>query len=268
MRRVLPAVLLCTPVLCPAEEPAPLSPWQAYFRRMASHYDMRLQSDPPRALRALDQPIMKWSQPVRGGDDGAVFLWLDGTRPAAIGSMFIWPAQDGSQGVTHELHSLADGALIATWNNRRWTPPGPGVVWRDVPEAPVPAGTERGRQQQLKALARRFTAHSRNRGGDAWTLRLLPRPLYEYGADEKEVLTGAVYGLVEGTDLEIVLLVEARRDDGRGGWRYAAARMSDLKLTLLLDDAPVWNVDFGNYDVFNEAYSCSAVEFRREPPAP
>jgi hypothetical protein len=253
-----------------AEEPrAALSPWQAYLRKMAVDYDMVLQSDPPRSLTLHEEPVMKWAQPARGGDEGAVMLWLDRGRPAAIGTFFIWPTGDGTQSVTHELHLLSQQPLIGTWNTRRWMPPEKSIEWKQVPEGPAPIENDRQRQLQLRRVSRRFSGGSRNRQGETWTLRLLPQPLFSYEAlPETDVAAGAVFGLVQGTDLEAVLLIERTTGTDHSPWRYACARMSDLKLTVSLDDTPVWNADFASYDTSSAPYCCATVEKHREPPAP
>jgi len=56
-----------------AQEPAKPeeSRWQAYFRHIAAAYTITAGGQPTRRLALHKQPIMKWSQPVRGGDDGA-----------------------------------------------------------------------------------------------------------------------------------------------------------------------------------------------------
>jgi hypothetical protein len=100
-------------------------------------------------------------------------------------------------------------------------------------DADPPATTPARRLLQAKQLASNFSATSRRDDRD-WELRLLPRPLYRYELpknNESDLLDGVVFGLVQGTDLEIVLLLEAVNGI-TPSWRWAPARMSDLPLSL------------------------------------
>jgi hypothetical protein len=124
---------------------------------------------------------------------------------------------------------------------------------------------------QAKQVAGRFTATSHGRDNRDWELRLLPRPLYRYElskTNQSDTLDGVVFGLVQGTDLEIVLLLEAVKGQ-TPSWRWAAARMSDLPLSLRLDGAEVWEVwqvERAKFDDSHAAYFCGTVETHQQPP--
>src|SRR5262245_47652751 len=45
------------------DKPAPPSPWQAYFRRLASEYLLTV-GDAKTPLTRTKEPVLKWSQPV------------------------------------------------------------------------------------------------------------------------------------------------------------------------------------------------------------
>src|SRR5262245_33621869 len=190
--------------------PESASPWQRYFRRLAAEYHMTA-GDSKAELTLVKEPLLKWSQPVRGGQDGAVFVWLQDGRPAAVGTFFIWPSDEGRFGVSHELHALST-AIQGDWRaNIRWRPGKDPIDWRALPEAPVPGGTKARQSAEARQLARRFAATTRNRAGQTRELRLLPRPFFEYGTEVKKGRWegGALFSLAEGTDTEIVLWLEA-----------------------------------------------------------
>jgi hypothetical protein len=249
-----------------------MSGWQRLFRKHAADYKIAVQGDDGGDAVLVPEPILQWSQPVRGGADGAVFVWaLDG-RPVAIGTFFIWPTLEGRQGVTHELHSLSQSPLIANWRDRRWTPPQDSVVWKPIPDAPVPAATGEQRLRQMRELSRQFTAESRDRDDRRWDLRPLARPIFRYGIDRKqdsaatdhEVLDGALFGFVEGTDLEVVLSLQARKTTTGNRWEYALSRMSDFRLVAKLAETTVWEVELYDHSRPNPraAYYGSTVETR------
>src|SRR6185436_15420257 len=101
-------------------------------------------------------------------------------RPVAIGALFIWPTDDGRQGLTHELHSLTPAAFEADWKGRTWHSPENAITYKPLADADPPADTPEKRLLQLKKLSRRFTAVSQGKDDREWELRLLPRPLYRY----------------------------------------------------------------------------------------
>ena len=128
------------------------SGWQAFFRGMAGEYDIRLKSAADEKLELSPKPILRWSQPVRGGDDGAVFLWLDKGRPAAVGTIFAWPDRDGLRVVQHEFHSLVLEPLRATFRDLDpWTPNRAGIELKEIPDSPAPADS---------ATQNRYTVHA------------------------------------------------------------------------------------------------------------
>ena len=262
------ALILIARALIADDPPArETSPWQPYFRQIASEYTMTLDRGKPRTLKLLDQPIMKWSQPVRGGEDGSVFLWLDEKRPAVIATIFTWPHPSRGIAVTHELHTLVDEPLKGVWKQRTWTPPDKSIGWKPVPDVPAPGESAKIRDLELRRVARGFAATSENREGQNWQLRLLPTPIYRYDSDTADAVgSGALFGFVEGTDLEIVLLLEARATSDGPRWHYGLARMSDLRLIVRRNEQSVWEVDFSPYDVLNVAYFNGTAEYRREPP--
>ena len=254
-----------------------MSGWQRLFRKQAAGYKIVVDGDDGGEAELVPEPILQWSQPVRGGADGAVFVWTLAGRPITIGTLFIWPQDDGSQGVAHELHSLSQSPLIATWRDRKWTPPQDSIVWMPVPAAPAPAAKAEQRLRQMRDLARQFSGESYDKSDRKWDLRPLARPIYRYALDHKqepdrkqealaanrEVLDGALFGFVEGTDLEIVLSIQARKTTAGYRWEYALSRMSDFRLIAKLADKPIWEVGGGGgYDKPRKAYHCSTVETR------
>jgi hypothetical protein len=245
---------------------APVSLWQAYFRRVAGEY--RLSAGDARELKLLASPVLKWSQPVRGGQEGSVYLWLDGGRPAVIGTFFIWP-NGANVGVSHELHVLTSERLHGAWRERvRWRPADPALNWTLVEDAEASATSAR-RSIEARQLARRFAAKSTNRNGETSELRLQTRAFFEYQAtDEKsDYLGGALFSLAHGTDTEVVVWLEAVRDNDKATWRFACFRMSDLALAVTLDGKEVWKTDLAQYNQFDGPYLCTAPEFLTQPPA-
>lgn len=76
-------------------------------------------------------------------------------------------------------------------------------------------------------------------------LRALTHPIYRYGDGQAELVDGAIFAFAQATDPEILLLLEARRENGKpASWWWAAARMSMVPLDLKYRGQLVWNVDW------------------------
>ena len=226
-----------------AETPAS---WLPILERQAADYQIRLKDADRRVATVLPEPILRWTQPVRGGDDGAVFLWIADGRPAAVATVFTYRIPGELRFFQHEVHSLTTAGLDATWRGKpEWHPEAPGVTFQAVPDAPIPADAPPARLRQMQAIAREFSGRSVDRKGATWELRLMPRLLHRYGAAGADALDGALFCLAQGTDPEIFLLLEARRDGPATRWQYALASFSDLKLTAKYRGKVVWEAPFG-----------------------
>jgi hypothetical protein len=204
--------------------------------------------DDEQPLVRVERPVLRWSNPVRAAADGAVFLWADEKgekRPAA--AMCIYG--NGPDGEDHEWQSLCTEPLRAAYRGATaWRPQAAGIEFHAVPGAPEAAATPVRRLAQMHALLREFSATA-GRDPDQVELRALTTPIYRYGDEQAEVVDGAVFAFAQATDPEILLLLEARRENAQPAqWRFAAARMSMVPLDLKHRDELVWSVDwhYGN----------------------
>lgn len=214
----------------------------ARFTQAASTYDLKLQDRARSPLTLMPQPIMKWSNPARNNEDGAVFLWLKDGRPEVIGSLFTYKIKRVR--TKHELHSLATVPLKGTYQGTAvWNAPAAGVVFAAVPGASEPAETSRQRLVQLKALAREFTAKLTDKNQQATELRLLPQPLHRYEPTSGDVRDGAIFSFAIGTDPEALLLLELRRTGDVWRWEYAFARFHFDEITAWHQGKQVYYVE-------------------------
>jgi hypothetical protein len=187
--------------------------------------------------------IMKWGNQARGEgvDVGLSVVWADETRPQVIASIYPW------EGIlTQEYDALArDVNLVAKANGRVvWKPLTTGIEFRPLTKALPPAKSQPRRRLQLKELADQFQVTMIGwslEKPDPEKLRLLPQPLYRYGGEGKDVLDGALFGYVMGTDPEAALMIEAfRTPSGDYEWQYAFVRQTSGGLEAKLGDEVVW----------------------------
>jgi len=212
------------------------------FKAEAAEYDMRLESRSKDKLVLAKEPLLRWDNPARTGEDGALFVWtLDG-RPEVIGTIFTYRYNDLLRR-KHEFHSLAAGPLTANFRGQRvWAPRQAGVKLQPLPGAPQPAATARERLTQMKNLAREFSANMQDSNGENFQLRLLPQPLMRYEPAVKGLLDGALFSFSLGTDPEAILVLEAQETGGRTQWQYAIARFHFIDIKVAHQGREVWHV--------------------------
>jgi hypothetical protein len=203
-----------------------------YVKEIES-YSLAVESAPRQALKLKKEPVFEWLNPARSAQQGAVFLWLRAGRPTALGCIFS-NEDDKLPGrkIMHEFHALDTEKLIVKRDEYNQWKPQAGLSRKDLPEAAAPAATPGARLVQLRRLAHEFTGHSIDRDGKRWELRLLPTPLYRYPEAKTGVVDGALFALMSsaGTDPEVLLLLEAKQEDGKMRWQYACGRFSDWEL--------------------------------------
>ena len=153
-------------------------------------------------------------------------------------TFFTFKLPDGTRCITHERHSLAARPVEATWRGDKvWSTSRPGLAFQPVPNAPVPADTAPARLRQMQALVREFSANTIDSKGSTWTLRPLVKPLYRYESKSD----GALFALVQGTDPEAFVVLEAKGDGKDAHWEYAVARFTDLEIRVRLKDREVFS---------------------------
>jgi hypothetical protein len=192
-------------------------------------------------------PVLRWRNVVRGQEGEAMMVvWAHNGRPAAMTSIYPWQGK-----MCHEFDSLSRGTKLFAREKDRviWSPAAAGVEFKAVPKAPAPAKTAAERLRQMKALAEGFKATMTGwqaDNSDQESLRLLPRPLYRYdlaGAKDADpkLLDGALFAYVQGTDPEVILMLEAVGTAEQAEWQYAFVRATSGGLEVKLGDEVVWS---------------------------
>lgn len=212
-----------------------------YMKATLDRVVLETTGDTPRRLTATEHPVLRYTNPVASAHgDGATFLWLGGSRPAAAVSLSF--RDSGDQ--WWELTSLSDEPLRATRDGVRvWAPKTANRRFDLVPDAPTPAASPTARLTQFRALARRFQVESARE--NQWqTDRLLSQPLARWSDLEHGIVDGALFGFSEGTDPVLLMTLEVRRDAGTGEnqWHYLLARMTSWPMRVMFDDREVWSV--------------------------
>lgn len=245
---LVPVWLIALPLLgqAPAEELQPVDKQQIeaalkLTTAEAGKYAFQLEgSKSSPELRA--EPLLRWSNPNVGEVHGNVFLWTVNDRPAVVGSLFKWFTPHTH--MSHEFHSLSEQPLTAKYENQeKWRTKTGGVSFTALPDAPAPAATAAQRLLQMKRFAKDFAATKQERDGNKVELRLLTQPIYRYAAEQEEIVDGGMFALVQGTDPEVFLLLEARGEPAAPRWMFAPVRMNGVGFELRYQEKPIWTVE-------------------------
>jgi hypothetical protein len=211
------------------------------LKQAAEQYRIVVDSEPPRRPVLKPEPLLRWNNPLRGTVAGAVFVWIADGRPEVVASLYRYTA-NGAPVEDHEFQSLAMTGLSATLNGGLvWAPSTAGIALAPIPGAPAPAASPGERLRQMRALAREFHAFF-NGAKDKSELRLLPQPLYRYEPSRADLVDGALFGFVQSTDPEVLLVIEARKTGTTTAWHYGLARMSMVDLRAEHKGREVWQV--------------------------
>ncbi|MFK8110780.1 MAG: hypothetical protein AB8B91_01180 [Rubripirellula sp.] len=196
------------------------------FNRVASKFTLTGGEDGQQAFEFLPQPVSNWSNAERRTHAGGMFLWTVHGRPQAV--MCVYPNE---KVYDHEFQSLSLSPIVAKSKEATvWSPTAAGVEFRPMPAAAEPGASSPLRLRQMRRMARDFSAKLVPPNRTQIPLRLQPSPTYRYesnGNDKSDLISGAMFTFVQGTDPEVLLLIEAVRDsEGKTSWQYALARMT------------------------------------------
>lgn len=220
--------------------------WEEFYRTEAESYTISLNQKNPKTLKMHPEPVLFWSNPIRGNDTrGTVFVWTHEGRAEVVGTVFSYRSGIDKRKYKHSFHSLSLSPLTAERNmNDAWAINVPGIKPQKIPKAAAPAKSRPLRLTQMRELAREFSATTTLNDVDQ-ELRLLPQPLYRYEQASDDVLDGALFTFVTGTDPELMLVIEARGPADNPVWHFGAGRFTDLALKLSHQQAVLWTYEEG-----------------------
>jgi hypothetical protein len=220
-------------------------------------------------LVAHPEPVLRWSNPTAGRVFGNVCVWTEKGRPLVVASIYKSP----SWGATLEVCSLAENPVTGQFEgNEFWIPNAAGMKRLPLPTAEKPASVAPARLTQMRRLATKFAVHlDDTRGtedkGVVRQLRILTQPLYRYPSAASEdtkadYLDGALFAFVEGTDPEVLLVLEATQTGDSKAWQYGLARMNRDALKVTFENMTVWTVPYRDNQsiVATEPYTFFSID--------
>ncbi len=188
----------------------------------------------------VEPPLLHYNNLAGKEFDATVWAWGMKGRPIAVATLAVH--RNEARTWNCEMVALADGDVtIAAKSGWRWAPARPGIDWHPVSKAPAAGKTAAVRGAQMKGIAERFSATGYYREGHIVELRLMGRPLLRYADPNQGLVDGALFAFADGTNPEVLLLVECRQgDDGKLTWVSGCARMSGGRLVVRLGEDTVW----------------------------
>ncbi len=184
----------------------------------------------------LKAPLLRLNDPTREEIDGTLWLWQSGSRPVAVLCLFFIRGQ-----WNYEHVSLTDHALEVTGRpDWTWEPVAKSRQWFRL-EHPV-SDNPAARGRQMRSAVRELKASEFHRR-QTYVLRLMPRPLYMYADEDASILAGGLFALSHGTNPEVIVQIEARRDaPGKAAWFVSFARLSAAEVTISRAEKVLWQV--------------------------
>lgn len=191
-------------------------------------------SDEPYQIN--DTPLLRYNDATRGILDAS--LWRLGKfgRPATILVLEIYATT-----AQYELTGTSDLPKAVSTGNWRWTPRKTNFTWTEIPGSGKPGTASRARRPQMKQLAHAFEASEEWRG-ETYHLRLMPQPIHRYEDAENGILDGAVFVWAHGTNVEILMLIEARkRENTVSHWVAGFSRLAAAALKVKYRNQAFWS---------------------------
>jgi len=203
------------------------------------------------AAERIKDPIYRFDDPTRSTGDGTVWAWEDAEigRPVALLTIASEKSPTEGERWLCEWAALGEPRLTVVGPGpQTWGPMNDVFKPRLFSKAPVPAETRAERTRQMGELARRFRAFEfykppNGTQTNRYELRLLPKPIHRYARPlaNDELIDGALFCFVSGTNPEIALWIEARHERPLPpGWTYGLARIAGAELHAELDGKDVW----------------------------
>jgi hypothetical protein len=208
------------------------------MERMAKSFRaVMTDGDSRTAIEITRAPLHRWNDPTREFSDAALWAWKASGRPVAAITIELYPDRWG-----FEFVSLTTTPVEADDGQLHWATKKAGVEFREIPRTSAPGASEAERLRQMRDLAKRFSAREFwDVTGRDYVLRLLPQPIDRYADPASGLVDGAMFIYANGTNPEVILLLEARRQgDNPPTWFYAAAPVTTAAPTLKLDHNDIW----------------------------
>jgi hypothetical protein len=189
------------------------------------------------------EPVLRYTDSTRQTSDSALWIWSTAGRPVAIVAIEHYPKNQDGKRWLFEAASLSDERIVVKYGRDiDWTANKLGLELARLEGAPAPAEQPAARLTQIKQLQRRFTAHEKASIEGRIELRPLTKPLHRYQEADDGIVDGAIVSFVNGTNPEVLLVLEARKSNKKAAeWQFALVQMTGEAVFAELDGKEIWS---------------------------
>jgi hypothetical protein len=198
--------------------------------------------DAKSAVELVEEPVLRYTDNTRENGESSLWVWSAGGRPAAVLAVEFYPKPPRGPRWLAEIASLSESRIAAQrGEDLNWGARSPGLAWIALADADPPAEKPLRRLAQMKALCRAFTAHESAVVEGRVQLRQLASPLVRYQDKASGILDGAIFAFANGTNPEVLVVLEAHGAEGAAPrWRAAFAQMTGGAVAVEQDGKEIW----------------------------
>jgi len=255
------ASLLLLTGLCTGDEPEvrPEEQRAAHLARMkelaASIHVYAKPGEPKSEARLVPEPVLRYGDSTRKNHESSLWIWGSKGRPSAIVAIEFYPNRPKGSAWLFEIASLSAERISAERGDElAWAAKEPGLKLQTIADADPPADKPVRRLAQMRDLRKRFAAHERETSEGRIELRPLTSPLYRYEDVASAVIDGAIFSFANGTNPEVLLVLEAHKTKDAAVWRYGLAQMTGAAVAVQLDGKQVWERGEADPPAVRESY--------------
>ncbi len=211
----------------------------------------------PVVPKLMSNPLLKYNDSTRRNHESTLWLWTERELPSALMAVEFYPNDPGGPRWLFEIVSLSNSKIsVIRGHDWRWQASQPGVIRKPVPGDLKPADKPALRLSQARQIRQRFAAHEKEGTEGRLELRPLSTPLYRYADDATGVIDGAVFAFANGTNPEVLLLLEVQHDSKtkQDIWVYGLAQMTGAEVHASLDGEEVWNQKEADPPAIRDSY--------------
>jgi len=228
---VLPA-----PSTATAEEAAKTERRFEFMQQALQHYEISVPGKGPAKL--IETPLLRWINPQEKVVDGVLVAFTTGGRPEVLAQLALYSEKN----VMQEFQTTARQQVEMSRGGRvLWHPEGE-LTFQKLESVPAPGTSPAIRLAQLRSIAEGFQVFD----DFGWSekvrqpLRLLRQPIYRYQDAREQVIDGALFTFVLGTDPEANVFIEACQSGQGSYWRYAFRPMTIYQIQAYRNEELLW----------------------------
>lgn len=211
----------------------------------------------PVSAKLMTNPLLRYNDTTRLLDESTLWLWTERELPSALMAVEFYPNDPRGPRWLFEIVSLSNTKIgVARGGDWKWQAKQPGVKRQPLPGDLKPGDKPAQRLTQARQIRQRFAAHEKAPVGGRIELRPLSNPLYRYSDEATGVIDGAVFAFANGTNPEVLLLLEAQRDatSKTAIWTYGFAQMTGAEVYASLDEREVWSQKEADPPAIRDSY--------------